>query len=751
MIITFLTTFAIFVYTAFPTVAVYRDAGEMASVSLTLGIAHPPGYPLYVILGKIFTIIIPFGNIAYRINLMSAFFGALTCLLVYLIIKQLSHLLSHSLIEAQRRSRFIGTLSLSGVVAAMALAFSSTFWSVSIVAEMYTLNTFFIALIIYLLLMSSFICHPLSVIRHLSLATFLFGLAMGNRIDIVLIAPGILVWLIFSEIRKQLSAARVVISGLLLLAGFSVFLYLPVRSKTKPVLNWNKPDNMETFINTITRKTHGKTLDLISSRYTVGDVIIPEMKVYIKRTVKLFTYMGLPFIILGIIHLYRKKKIFFAMTAVAYFLAGPFFIAIAKMPPNPHALAIMDPHYLISDMMLIIWFGSGILPAIEWLKKYSSSGEGNPQGLFCLAKQWGTFVLLIIPVLLFISNFSNYNMRYNFNAYDFARNVFRSVPGNSIVISREDVQVFSQWYLQFIENRREDIAVIAKGLSGSEWYAQTLKKYKDVTLVSLKQPDMFALFYNANTRQASNMPAGRQIFYTSDVEDNEMLSDRFSIYPYGITFNIKDKKITGYTPIDFEQLYIFRTPLNPDLYPDLFTEKIISQYAYSLQRTAMFFMQKHRYDEAEKYFNKALSVKKDIASIYFNLGWISFNKKDFVNTERYYKESIKFYKELHKQSLEYKSFPEVVQSIIKDWAIVHNDLAITYEKQKRYNEAISEYYEAIQLKPDYIDAHYNMAVTYWYQENWEQVIRKLEDTLRLNPRHQDARKYLYLAKRKIQN
>ncbi|HAX61700.1 MAG TPA: hypothetical protein DCX95_03955, partial [Elusimicrobia bacterium] len=53
--------FGIFTYSAFPSVAIYRDAGEMASVCYTFGIAHPPGYPLYVLLGKIFTLLIPFG------------------------------------------------------------------------------------------------------------------------------------------------------------------------------------------------------------------------------------------------------------------------------------------------------------------------------------------------------------------------------------------------------------------------------------------------------------------------------------------------------------------------------------------------------------------------------------------------------------------------------------------------------------------------------------------------------------------
>ncbi|PIV53793.1 MAG: hypothetical protein COS17_01985, partial [Elusimicrobia bacterium CG02_land_8_20_14_3_00_37_13] len=61
--------FQVYLYTMFPTIAPYRDAGEMATVIHTLSVAHPPGYPLYTLIGKIFVLLIPFGNVAYRLNL----------------------------------------------------------------------------------------------------------------------------------------------------------------------------------------------------------------------------------------------------------------------------------------------------------------------------------------------------------------------------------------------------------------------------------------------------------------------------------------------------------------------------------------------------------------------------------------------------------------------------------------------------------------------------------------------------------
>ncbi|OGS45520.1 MAG: hypothetical protein A2539_10160 [Elusimicrobia bacterium RIFOXYD2_FULL_34_15] len=683
----------------------------MSSVCFNYGIAHPPGYPLYVILGKLFSLLIPFGNIAYRLNVMSALFAGLTSVIFCLTIK---HLNNNSLIENKNNTYII---SICSFIAAFCLAISKTLWSVSIVAEMYTINTFFIVMIIYLLLVN----------RHLLLSVFLLGISMGNRIDIVLITPGIFYYIVsnkeFLDKYKIFSIRSIVYLSIVFILGFSVYFYLPFRSKTMPYLNWNKPDNIQTLIETITRKTHGSTLDLISSRYTINDVLAPEMNVYFKRTFKLFSVLGIPIIILGFLNLYKKQKNILITTSIIYLIAGPLFITIAKMPPNPHALAIMDPHYLISDLMLAFWFVYGLLLLSYKLKKYS-------------------FTFFIIPVLIFASNFKTQNMRYNFNAYDFARNVFRSLPKNSIVISREDIQVFSEWYLQLVEKKRDDITVIAKGLSNSKWYQEILNKYNNTNVVSLANQESFTRFYNLNKN--------RNIYYTSDVEDFEMLGQNaFFTYPNFLVFNVKDKKMPDYRPIDFQEIYIRRNPLKVDSYYDIFNQKIVGQYADSLFRAALFSMNNGKIDQAVNYFERIISIKEDVPAVYFNLGWIYFQKNSLDKTEYYYKLSIKYYEKMHKDALDYRSFPEVVDSIVVDWATVHNNLGTIYEKQNKINEAINAYSNAVTIKPNYADAHYNMAVAYWHMKDWRKVIEELETTLRINPNHSDAPKYLYIAKKNL--
>ena len=71
-IIVFLTSFYTYLHTLCPSVYV-GDSGELITAAYTLGICHPPGYPVYCILGKIATIIFPYGNIAFRVNLVSVF------------------------------------------------------------------------------------------------------------------------------------------------------------------------------------------------------------------------------------------------------------------------------------------------------------------------------------------------------------------------------------------------------------------------------------------------------------------------------------------------------------------------------------------------------------------------------------------------------------------------------------------------------------------------------------------------------
>jgi hypothetical protein len=160
--------FALYAASAPRTVAL-EDDGLFILSSYFLGIEHPPGYPLFTWVGHLFTYL-PFGSVAYRVHLASAMFGALTCATAWLC--------ARSLIEGR----------LPAYLAAFALGVSPVFWSQAIIAEVYTLNTFFFLVLVFMGLQDR--------ARLLPWMAFIFGLSLSNHYPLMLlVAPAFLVLL----------------------------------------------------------------------------------------------------------------------------------------------------------------------------------------------------------------------------------------------------------------------------------------------------------------------------------------------------------------------------------------------------------------------------------------------------------------------------------------------------------------------------------------------------------------------------
>jgi len=171
-----------------------EDDGLFILSSYFLGIEHPPGYPLFTLIAHFFSKL-PFGSVAYRVHLTSAFFGALTGAAAWLCARRL--------IPGR----------LPAYLVAFGLGFSPVFWSQAIIAEVYTLNTFFFLVLVYLGLRA---CPPGEAPdpadrRVLPLMAFLFGLSLTNHWPLMLlVAPAfaILLWPRRMEILRRCSRGR---------------------------------------------------------------------------------------------------------------------------------------------------------------------------------------------------------------------------------------------------------------------------------------------------------------------------------------------------------------------------------------------------------------------------------------------------------------------------------------------------------------------------------------------------------------
>ena len=181
-VILFVSTIAVYIHNLCPSLW-WMDSGEFVFHSIVLGVPHPTGYPLYIQVGKLLTLI-PWIEAPFAVNLFSAIMASLTVVLLYKIILSLT-----------------GGILVS-VSAALLFAFSFTFWSQAEIAEVYTLHTFFLTLLIYL---------PIKLkdtndIRIFFLLSFTFGLSFAHHMSTVLMLPAILLFLLIY--RKKESMAQ---------------------------------------------------------------------------------------------------------------------------------------------------------------------------------------------------------------------------------------------------------------------------------------------------------------------------------------------------------------------------------------------------------------------------------------------------------------------------------------------------------------------------------------------------------------
>lgn len=360
-----------------PVLAPWRDTGEMSVAAATLGVAHPTSYPLYVLLARLASLV-PLGNPAYRLNLLSAVAGAAACALLF---------------SAMRPKRGLW----AALAAALCLAFNPSFWAVSQVSEMYSL---WILSAVALLALAERLAEDRTE-RLWPGFCYLCGVLLSNRLDLILFAPG-LVWLALSwrpaskgEDDLWLGISLLAIPGVCALsgsnlpaaaliaaiflartrgegalrrrawglgaglAGLSVYLYLPVRSSTGPFLDWNHPAVLANFVESFARTRYGGTLDLISRNYAVGEMFVDNLRLWGAHLWEAFG-PALAFAAFGAAVDCREDRSRFYGRLAAWWWAGPVFIFLANMPPNPHAAAIIEPHYLLSDVVLLFWLARGV-------------------------------------------------------------------------------------------------------------------------------------------------------------------------------------------------------------------------------------------------------------------------------------------------------------------------------------------------------------------------------------------------------
>lgn len=600
-IIIFLATFIIYILTLCPTVPP-RDSGELITAAYTLGIAHPPGYPLYSILGKLFTFI-PLGSIAWRVNLMSAFFASATVTLAYFFILGLT-----------------GSL-LAAIIAPLLLAFAPFFWNLAVVAEVFQLNIFFAILTIYLL----WLWRQKQDFRLLLLFAFTYGLSFTNHHTMALLAPGFIYFIWITDRTIYFKIKNWLMLGGCFILGLIPYLYLPIRSLANPYLDWGDPQNLARFINVVTRRQFGSMrLDpaLPRSAYTWA-MISANLRVYFSWLISQFIVVGFLFGIFGAIVQFIEQRRIFIYFLLLFLFSGPFFVFLAAYPFHMpqfvlYCSTILRRFMLPCFLVFTFWISLGIAQLEKWqpIKKY---------------KLILIIMIALVPLASLTVHYKNADMSKYYFVDDLVRNIFRSIKPDSIIFANADTSLFAMWYMQGVEGLRPDIRIISStpqlwraerimrespgllGLPGKPTKEQIAKKIA-------AYPSGLHFFYDLIKRNVSNM----NIY--SDLDDSQTFGRLFSyLAPNGLIFKFLPTTRIQAKINNLERTYYlwneykFRSPLTSADMQDYPTRELLTFYAEGHNFTGMIYAMAGQYNKAVKEFTKALNIYPEYPSAAMNL------------------------------------------------------------------------------------------------------------------------------------
>jgi hypothetical protein len=505
--------FLLYAITLAPTTA-FWDASEYITVAHILGIPHPPGNPLFVLMASAWEQLLAFTglSVAVRVNLFSALMTASASVCWFLVVHRILAFFSES--ETVRR------VGASAAVLVSATAF--TVWNQSNVNEkVYTISLFTIALLSWLAFLwrDHIEAHrnlPPSQVpargwhddNVLVLMAFVLALSVGNHLMAFLAAPALVLFIVLVKPQVLLNWRLYAWSLVFAIIGLTVHLYLPIRSGLGPIINEAAPTCQgigEALVSTITLGNAGcENLSAALQREQYAKPPVFERQAplwaqmanyfqyfdwqwsrWVQGTHSYFAPGRLPitllFIALGAYGAYRhwlRDRFSFAYMATLFatLSVGLVFYLNFKYGYNQvGALGLSwemaevrerDYFFLVSFSVWGLWVGIGLTAL--WLRAQEAM-MGRPRAMLASSP---ILLLALIPLML---NWPYASRAGDYSARDWAHNLLNSVEPYGILFTNGDNDTFPLWYLQEVEGIRRDVTVIVWSYLNTPWYVQQLR------------------------------------------------------------------------------------------------------------------------------------------------------------------------------------------------------------------------------------------------------------------------------------
>lgn len=492
--------------------ASFWDSGEFIASAHILGIPHSPGTPLYILVAKVASLLpLPFLTIAQRVNLLSAFCGAFGLLFVYALAVRFFDDMA-----GQSKSLADGIVRVAGALCGgLFLAFSDSYWTNSIEAEVYGMSTAFMGFMTWLALKWGDLPKTPRSTSLIYLVFYLLALSVGFHLGTVLVFSGIFFFVLMSKDRPfstmewmvasltlalfvadatiyrnggitvfllvVLAAVLVwyysrgrsfaaVCAGLFVL-GLSVHLMLYLRSMHNPSIDEGDPETLRNLYAVLRREQYPPT----SVMNRKADFLwqLQHFNGYFQAQFQMFaTYVGrlnlgslIPVAlgIWGMVDQFAKHRKTFVMLFVTQVVMSLGLIVFLNFSDSE--VRERDYFYSPAFYYFAVYIGIGAASVLNELKGlFARSGRVLPTTAIAAAG------LVALPITTLTQHYFSHDRSKNVICNEYARNMMVCLEPNAILFTNGDNDTFPLWYVQEVEGYRRDVKVVNLSLLNTPWY-----------------------------------------------------------------------------------------------------------------------------------------------------------------------------------------------------------------------------------------------------------------------------------------
>lgn len=650
----------------------FGDAGEFTAAAATLSLPHAPSYPLYCILSRAFGAVLPFGNWAYRTNLFSAVSAALALSVLAGAMRKLS-------LPAPARW------------AALLLLCVNPVWITHAgVTEVFLLHV---------LILSGFIWCAANFStnlwedRPMALLGLLAGFGIANHHTVILVIPA-LIWEASTK-RPERPRRSLAHFTFFMILSLACYLYLPLRSVTEPPLDWGHPTSWQRFFHVFFRRDYGSFSLTTQGQAGAWAGRWEQILRYGGFSVAQVGWAGASLALLGLAGWSSMaQKISWRLPVAWLVLSGPFFLFLGNPQWDPMTTGALDRFYLSSWLAGALLAAGGVALLYSWHK----------------AAAW---VVCLMPLLWTGAASRTQSSRQDFSAYDYGRNIQKSLPPNSsLYMDGGDDTFYTLAFLRYAENRRPDLDLRDRGgLVFRNPYGRDFR-----TLSSTQKVERRLV-------REQTVAATGFLHYTS-------LSDRllpgWRLAPVGLTRKAMPPSERA-APLDPWPFYALRFDegLNESRYRH---RALISFYPYM---------------RAEDY-----RYRGDYASALAWLRWAIALGGDtlWLKPAAGYAATMMGFESLQSKSddaaLLLYSFAVSMDPAQAD---PHLGLGLAQERKGLLQEAEKSYKKSAEINNRSGQAFYNLGALYWKQERWVEAREAIEKAVKLSPDNPEWKRRLQQA------